>query len=167
MWGDPSDERTGLLEATCHVGIGSVKLPLGFASTVILGFSLLEIYDQDIYSLLDVYVFWNGASFSTKEGSVFPHKLYVCYTVVSARVYPPCHGVQVVMDTVHPLSLHYTKWHLYKVCRGFRQSQWPRGLRHELSSLARTLGSWVRFPLKSWMSVLCAFILCLCCSVCR
>jgi hypothetical protein len=37
-------------------------------------------------------------------------------------------------------------------------------LRHELSSLARTLGSWVRIPLKSWMSVF-AFILCLCCSV--
>jgi hypothetical protein len=24
--------------------------------------------------------------------------------------------------------------------------QWPRGLRHELSSLARKLGSWVRIP---------------------
>jgi hypothetical protein len=32
-------------------------------------------------------------------------------------------------------------------------SQWPRGLRHELSSLARTLGSWVRIPLKAWMSM--------------
>jgi hypothetical protein len=39
------------------------------------------------------------------------------------------------------------------------QSQWPRGLRHELSSLAWTLGSWVWIPLKAWMSVLCAFIL--------
>jgi hypothetical protein len=44
------------------------------------------------------------------------------------------------------------------------RSQWPHGLRHELSSLVRTLGSWVRIPLKAWMSVLCAFILCLCCS---
>jgi hypothetical protein len=40
-----------------------------------------------------------------------------------------------------------------------------RGLRHELSSLAQTLGSWVRIPLKAWMSV-CAFILFLCYSVC-
>jgi hypothetical protein len=32
-------------------------------------------------------------------------------------------------------------------------------LRHELSSLARTLGSWIRIPLEAWMSV---FILCLC-----
>jgi hypothetical protein len=33
------------------------------------------------------------------------------------------------------------------------RSQWPRGLRHELSSSARTLGSWVRIPLEVWMSV--------------
>jgi hypothetical protein len=48
------------------------------------------------------------------------------------------------------------------VCR----SQWPRGLRHEPSSPARTLGSWVQISLKAWMSV-CAFILCLCCPVYR
>jgi hypothetical protein len=36
-------------------------------------------------------------------------------------------------------------------------SQWPCGLKHELSSLARTLGSWVRIPLEVWMSS-CAFI---------
>jgi hypothetical protein len=33
------------------------------------------------------------------------------------------------------------------------RSQWPRGLRHEPSSPARTLGSWIRIPLKAWMSV--------------
>jgi hypothetical protein len=38
--------------------------------------------------------------------------------------------------------------------------------RHELSSLARSLGSWVRISLKAWMSV-CAFLLCLCCPLCR
>jgi hypothetical protein len=43
------------------------------------------------------------------------------------------------------------------------RSRLPRGLRRELSSVARTLGSWVRIPLKEWMS---EFILCLCCSVC-
>jgi hypothetical protein len=31
----------------------------------------------------------------------------------------------------------------------------------------RKLGSWIRIPLKAWMSVLCAFMLCSCCSVCR
>jgi hypothetical protein len=33
------------------------------------------------------------------------------------------------------------------------RSQWPFGLRHELSSLARTLGSLVRIPLKASMFV--------------
>jgi hypothetical protein len=33
------------------------------------------------------------------------------------------------------------------------RSQWPRGLRHEPSSPDRTLGMWVRIPLKTWMSV--------------
>jgi hypothetical protein len=31
--------------------------------------------------------------------------------------------------------------------------QWPRGLRYEPSSLARTLGSWVRIALEISMSV--------------
>jgi hypothetical protein len=33
------------------------------------------------------------------------------------------------------------------------RSRWPRGLRHELSSPAWTLGSWVRIPLEERMSV--------------
>jgi hypothetical protein len=32
-------------------------------------------------------------------------------------------------------------------------SQYPRGLCHEFSSLAGTLGSWVRIPLKAWIFV--------------
>jgi hypothetical protein len=36
---------------------------------------------------------------------------------------------------------------------GLCWSQWPRGLRNEMSSLPRTLGSWVRIPLEAWMSV--------------
>jgi hypothetical protein len=43
-----------------------------------------------------------------------------------------------------------------------RRSQWPRGLGHELYSLARTLKLWARIPLKAR-----AFILCLCCPVFR
>jgi hypothetical protein len=39
--------------------------------------------------------------------------------VVSARVYTRCHGVQVTMVSVNPLSRHCTKWHLYKVHSGF------------------------------------------------
>jgi hypothetical protein len=39
------------------------------------------------------------------------------------------------------------------------RSQWPRGLRQEQSSLARTLGSWVRIPLEAWLSV-CVYSVC-------
>jgi hypothetical protein len=46
--------------------------------------------------------------------------------------------------TVRILSIHMSI---------FYRSQWPRGLGHELSSLTRTLGSWVRILLKAWMSV--------------
>jgi hypothetical protein len=31
--------------------------------------------------------------------------------------------------------------------------QWPPDLRHELSSLAQTLGLWVRIQLEAWTSV--------------
>jgi hypothetical protein len=34
---------------------------------------------------------------------------------------------------------------------------WPRGLRHELSSSARTLGSWVRIPLKGMDVCMCVY----------
>jgi hypothetical protein len=48
---------------------------------------------------------------------------------------------------------------IYLKVHSWCRSQWPRGLGHEMSSLARTLGSWVRIPLKAWMSL---FSLCLC-----
>jgi hypothetical protein len=40
-------------------------------------------------------------------------------------------------------------------------SQWPRDLRHELFSPARTLESSVRIPLEAWMSmcIYCVFVL--------
>jgi hypothetical protein len=52
--------------------------------------------------------------------------------------------------------VHARKWKLYAATQDtalFCLSQWPRVLRHELSSLARTLGSWVRIPLEACMSV--------------
>jgi hypothetical protein len=38
------------------------------------------------------------------------------------------------------------------ICRK-RRSRWSRGLRHELSSLARKPGPMVRIPLEAWLSV--------------
>jgi hypothetical protein len=40
-----------------------------------------------------------------------------------------------------------------KYCLSTCQSQWPRGLRYEMSLPAWTLGSWVRIPLEAWMFV--------------
>jgi hypothetical protein len=40
------------------------------------------------------------------------------------------------------------------------RSQWPRGLRHELSSPARTLGSWVRIQLKA-RTFVCDYSVCI------
>jgi hypothetical protein len=45
------------------------------------------------------------------------------------------------------------------VLLGEARSQLPRVLRHELSSPAQTLRSWVRIPLKAWMSV-CVYSVC-------
>jgi hypothetical protein len=44
----------------------------------------------------------------------------------------------------------------------YGRPQWSRSLRHEMSSTAQTLRSWVLIPLRAWTF---AFILCLCCPV--
>jgi hypothetical protein len=45
----------------------------------------------------------------------------------------------------------------------YNRSQRPLGPRHGQSWPARTLGSWVRIPLKAWMSV---HVLCVCAVLC-
>jgi hypothetical protein len=50
-------------------------------------------------------------------------------------------------------SVNFTFFDLIRPVTGGSPSQWPRSLRHELSSLSRTLGSWFRIPLNAWMSV--------------
>jgi hypothetical protein len=57
----------------------SVNQLLAFASTVIPGFSLLYILDQDLCSLLDMYMFRNRASSLTRS-------LYVGATFVAVVV---------------------------------------------------------------------------------
>jgi hypothetical protein len=96
----------------------SVKLLPALASTVILDFrSRRDVSPRYFFFLLDMYMFRNWAASSTKEGSVFLYRGSVCCPVVSVRVYPRCHGVQVAMDSesfVTVLSNIYTK-----VYRGF------------------------------------------------
>jgi hypothetical protein len=52
-----------------------------------------------------------------REGVVFLGRCYVCCTIASTQVYMQCHSVQVTLDSVHPLSLHCTNEHLYKIYR--------------------------------------------------
>jgi hypothetical protein len=61
----------------------------------------------------------------------------------------PCTSRQ----TLQPACSHIKGYHSYFVVGNLRGSQWPCGLRHEMSSPARTLGSWVRIPLEAWMFV--------------
>jgi hypothetical protein len=42
-------------------------------------------------------------------------------------------------------------------------NKWPSRLRHEISSSARTLGSWVRIPLEAWMYVCTPYVFVLSC----
>jgi hypothetical protein len=58
--------------------------------------------------------------------------------------------------------LHVLKTYTLILCR----SHQPRDLRHELSSLARTLGSWVRMALKAWMFGVCMCLFCVCVVLC-
>jgi hypothetical protein len=65
------------------------------------------------------------------------------------------HQISTSRSYVH-IPLVY--WHVFStefvsVYIAGSRSQWPRGLRHELSSPARTLRSWARIPLEAWMSV--------------
>jgi hypothetical protein len=82
------------------IGLGrSVKLLLDFTGRVIPGYSLLEIH------------FYVGAMFVVPY---FQYK-YVGAVTASKSLWTLC----------HPLSLHYTKQHLYKVCRGFLSMRPP------------------------------------------
>jgi hypothetical protein len=48
-----------------------------------MGLGLVEINDQEFCSLLDMYMFRNGASSSTGEGSISLCRRYFCCTVVT------------------------------------------------------------------------------------
>jgi hypothetical protein len=55
---------------------------------------------------------------------------------------------------MHIYLLMYIYVSIHSDCR----SWWARGVRRGLSSLTRTMGSWVRIPLKAWMSVCVCFV---------
>jgi hypothetical protein len=57
---------------------------LVFEAQSLLSSDLIEIYDQDFCSLLDMRVFRSGASFRREEGSVFLFRRHVCCTKVQS-----------------------------------------------------------------------------------
>jgi hypothetical protein len=63
----------------------------------------------------------------------------------------------------HP---NYRKLFILLCRRTYSRPQWSRCLRHELSSFARKLGSWVRIPLKAWMFGVCMRLFCVCVVLC-
>jgi hypothetical protein len=90
-------ERVGLV-------VRSVKLLWSSSARPFVASGFFEIHDQDFCSFPDMYVFRNGASSSTKEGSVFLFRRYVCCTAVSARGYPPSGRLFSLRDFVVFLS---------------------------------------------------------------
>jgi len=67
----------------------------------------------------------------------------------------PCH-LQFSLQAASPETFGYTLARACvraRVCVEIERSQWPRSLRHVLSSTARTLESWFRIPLGAWICV--------------
>jgi hypothetical protein len=118
-WGPLFDERRGpttsghspaLASDSWSVG-RSVKVLLTFANTVIPGFSLLEIHDQVFYSLLDMYVFRNGAFSSTKGGGVgYVSCIAVLPWVIRAVTAPKSLWTLYILCHCTVLSNIYTKY---------------------------------------------------------
>jgi hypothetical protein len=92
----------------------------------------------------------------TKMLWLTPQQIFVWETSVDVRT----HVILRPILLMGPNENYHTRMDGLSCTDG--RSQWPRGLRHELSFPARTLWSWVRTPLKPWVF---AFILCLCCPV--
>jgi hypothetical protein len=64
-----------------------------------------------------------------------------------------CNGMQIIDELQIKKVAHVLSTVIWVANQINCRSQWPRGLRHEMSSPAWTLGSWVRIPLEAWMFV--------------
>jgi hypothetical protein len=64
----------------------------------------------------------------------------------------------------HYVTLPSASICVYPLLFNDSRSQWPRDIRHEMFSSARTLGTWVRIPLKG-MGI-CLLLFCVCVVLC-
>jgi hypothetical protein len=112
----------------------------------------------NLYSLVHVFVTWDGEMISRQRA--FPVTLTTILT--KHDICPRGSCIQVL--NVHCASLAWQSFNAWSdhCCfsvindnwrKNLSRSQWQCGLRYEMSSLAQTLGSFVRIPLKVWMFV--------------
>jgi hypothetical protein len=90
-------------------------------------------------------------SFSFKSAHPLTNHLYITHkNRAITSPYTASHGIH-----------FYGSWTLKVIFLSYNsvlsRSQWPHGLRHEPSSPAQTLGSWVRIPLEAYISVFTLF----------
>jgi hypothetical protein len=78
------------------------------------------------------WIFFGFKNISRKSQRKIIHKFYV--------------------HTCFPQVLLFVKLLKSNLCVHCRP-KWPHGVRREITSLARTLGSWVRITLEAWMSI--------------
>jgi hypothetical protein len=77
---------------------------------------------------------------------IYTYVIFLCIlSIDSGQLYFTCITSNLIFLDVFVYSMKG------RIIQG--RSQCPRSLWNELSSAARTLGSWVRTPLKAWMSV--------------
>jgi hypothetical protein len=147
------------------------RLTTLWASTVCCRDSFTTLLEY-IYIYIYIY-FWENDEeivmingFTVKEG-VTPNHMWICFFHCSLiyQTNYDCFDAErtqynlnpVIKRTCENITLKNKSTYIIMICR----SQWPRGLRHELSSPTPTLGSWVRISLEAGMSVCvyCVFVL--------
>jgi hypothetical protein len=82
--------------------------------------------------------------------------LFGTWTETSSKYWPSEHPMVLTTGFLQSSKCFFYRFVLLSFCVTswpWCLSQWPRGLRHELSLLSRMLGFWVRIPLKAWTSV--------------
>jgi hypothetical protein len=109
-------------------------------------------YTSFAFRTLYEYLYWDPVC-HLKWKSVLQFRLHNFQTCHIMLAFMYCGYI----STVAKYVFIYIYIDLWFVCR----SQWPRCLKHELSSPSQTLESWVRIPLETWMSlcVYSAFVL--------
>jgi hypothetical protein len=95
----------------------------------------------EYYQTFRIHLFSLSSRYSGDRGSTFLWKKKATIYQTTRR-YIPKHS-----------KLHNHRWENIKPHTLKCRSQWPRSLRHEISSLARTLGSRIQISLKTRMFV--------------